>query len=125
LIAGPDRDMSCTGKLLPIRAGLELADRSIDRPDPPEQLQLPDLAQAVAEDAKSAFVTGLHAAAAVASVLHVALGVLALRWLPPSCTCKTGCSFICNCDEPRRREWTWRARRVTTVCRTSLGHRSR
>jgi hypothetical protein len=74
--------MSCTGKLLPIRARLELADRSIDRPDPPEQLQLPDLAQAVAEDAKSAFVTGLHAAAAVASVLHVALGVLALRWLP-------------------------------------------
>ncbi|GGW43591.1 hypothetical protein GCM10010340_22180 [Streptomyces griseoloalbus] len=33
-------------------------------------------------DAKSAYVTGLHAAVAVASVLHFALGILALRWLP-------------------------------------------
>ncbi|MFC8276716.1 MFS transporter [Streptomyces sp. NPDC057271] len=47
-----------------------------------ETLQLPGLASAVVTDAKSAFVTGLHAAVAVASLLHVALGVLALRWLP-------------------------------------------
>jgi DHA2 family multidrug resistance protein-like MFS transporter len=45
-------------------------------------LQLPELAPAAAEQAKSAFVTGLHAATAVASVLHAALGVLALRWIP-------------------------------------------
>jgi DHA2 family multidrug resistance protein-like MFS transporter len=45
-------------------------------------LQLPGLAPAGAQDAKSAFVTGLHAVAAVASLLHLALGALALRWLP-------------------------------------------
>jgi DHA2 family multidrug resistance protein-like MFS transporter len=45
-------------------------------------LQLPGLAPADAENAKSAFVTGLHAVAGVASLLHVALGVLALRWIP-------------------------------------------
>ncbi|TWF75318.1 DHA2 family multidrug resistance protein-like MFS transporter [Pseudonocardia hierapolitana] len=45
-------------------------------------LQLPGLTPAVAEDAKSAFVTGLHAVAGVAGLLHVALGVLALRWIP-------------------------------------------
>jgi DHA2 family multidrug resistance protein-like MFS transporter len=45
-------------------------------------LQLPDLAPAVAEEARSAFVTGLHAVAAVASLLHATLAVLALRWIP-------------------------------------------
>lgn len=41
-----------------------------------------DLAPAAVHDAKAAFVTGLHAAAVVASVLHAALGTVALRWLP-------------------------------------------
>ncbi|RCV48575.1 MFS transporter [Marinitenerispora sediminis] len=47
-----------------------------------ETLQLPDLATAVVADAKSAFLTGLHIAAATASFLHLVLGLLALRWLP-------------------------------------------
>ncbi|MER8000389.1 MFS transporter [Streptomyces sp. NPDC095613] len=47
-----------------------------------ETLQLPGLSDSVMNDAKSAFVIGLHAAAVVASLLHLALGVLALRWLP-------------------------------------------
>lgn len=47
-------------------------------------LQLPDLAPAVVEQAKTAFVTGMHAVAAVASLLHIALGVLALRSIPKS-----------------------------------------
>jgi DHA2 family multidrug resistance protein-like MFS transporter len=46
-----------------------------------ETLQLPDRAPATIESAKTAFVTGLHVAAAVASLLHLALGILALRWL--------------------------------------------
>ncbi|WP_031167382.1 MFS transporter [Streptosporangium roseum] len=49
-------------------------------------LQLPDLAPAAVVEAKTAFVTGLHVVAAVAVVLHMALGVLALRWLPRSVT---------------------------------------
>jgi DHA2 family multidrug resistance protein-like MFS transporter len=49
-----------------------------------ETLQLQDLAPAMAEEAKSAFVTGLHVAAAVGSVLHMALGILAIRWIPGS-----------------------------------------
>ncbi|MBB5853577.1 MFS transporter [Amycolatopsis umgeniensis] len=47
-------------------------------------LQLPGIAPAAAADAKEAFVSGLHTAVAVLSVLHVALGGLALRWLPHS-----------------------------------------
>jgi DHA2 family multidrug resistance protein-like MFS transporter len=47
-----------------------------------ETLQLPDLVPAVAREAKSAFVIGLHVAAATASLLHVTLAVLALRWIP-------------------------------------------
>lgn len=49
-----------------------------------ETLQLPDLAAMTVEDAKAAFVAGLHVAAVVASFLHMALGILALRWLPRS-----------------------------------------
>jgi DHA2 family multidrug resistance protein-like MFS transporter len=49
-----------------------------------ETLQRPGLAPATVMNAKAAFVTGLHVAAAVASLLHVALGTLALRWLPRS-----------------------------------------
>ncbi|HLU54263.1 MAG TPA: MFS transporter [Pseudonocardia sp.] len=45
-------------------------------------LQLPDLAPALADGAKGAFVTGLHAVAAVAGVVHLVLGGLALRWIP-------------------------------------------
>ncbi|MFD0201731.1 MULTISPECIES: MFS transporter [Saccharothrix] len=44
-------------------------------------LHLPGLAAAVVTDAKSAFLTGLHIAAATAGLLHLALGLLALRWL--------------------------------------------
>lgn len=47
-----------------------------------ETLQIPNLAATFVDEAKSAFVVGLHAAAAVAGLLHIALGVLALRWLP-------------------------------------------
>jgi DHA2 family multidrug resistance protein-like MFS transporter len=54
-----------------------------------ETLQLPGLVPALAEEAKTAFVTGLHAAAAVASLLHVALGLLAGRWIPTSVTAQT------------------------------------
>jgi DHA2 family multidrug resistance protein-like MFS transporter len=51
-----------------------------------ETLQLPGLVPATAEEAKTAFVTGLHAAVAVASLLHMGLGILALRWIPGSVT---------------------------------------
>jgi DHA2 family multidrug resistance protein-like MFS transporter len=47
-----------------------------------ETLQIPGLAPAVIGDAKTAFVTGLHAAAVIAGILHGALGVVALRWIP-------------------------------------------
>ncbi|MFI8895070.1 MFS transporter [Streptomyces paradoxus] len=47
-----------------------------------ETLQLPSLLPSVIQDAKSAFVTGLHVVVAVASLLHAALGTAALRWLP-------------------------------------------
>lgn len=53
-----------------------------------ETLQLPDVPTTVAAQAKAAFVTGLHVAAVVASVLHAALGVLTLRRLPGSVTAK-------------------------------------
>lgn len=49
-----------------------------------ETLHLPDLPATAVGEAKSAFVTGLRAAALVAGVLHLALGVLALRLLPRS-----------------------------------------
>ncbi|WP_350349276.1 MFS transporter [Agromyces sp. G08B096] len=47
-----------------------------------ETLQVPELATAVVVDAKSAFLSGLHIAAATAGFLHFVLGILALRWLP-------------------------------------------
>ncbi|MGW0811828.1 MFS transporter [Streptomyces viridiviolaceus] len=47
-----------------------------------ETLRLPDLAPTAAREAKAAFVTGLHAAAAVAGLLHAVLGTVALRRLP-------------------------------------------
>ncbi|MFE0044846.1 MFS transporter [Streptomyces albireticuli] len=47
-----------------------------------ETLRSPGLTAALAGDAKSAFVTGLHVAALVAGVLHAALGTFALRHLP-------------------------------------------
>ncbi|MGW4503755.1 MFS transporter [Streptomyces sp. NPDC004436] len=46
-----------------------------------ETLHLPDLAATALRDARGAFVTGLHAAVAVAAVLHAALGAVALRLL--------------------------------------------
>ncbi|MFG1941874.1 MFS transporter [Nonomuraea sp. NPDC048826] len=47
-----------------------------------ETRRIAELAPEALADAKAAFVTGLHAAAAVAAVLHAALGVLVLRLLP-------------------------------------------
>jgi DHA2 family multidrug resistance protein-like MFS transporter len=49
-----------------------------------ETLQLPSLSGAVVQDAKSAFVTGLHIVVIAASLLHAALGTASLRWLPRS-----------------------------------------
>ncbi|MFD7511840.1 MFS transporter [Streptomyces sp. NPDC059853] len=46
-----------------------------------ETLQLPGLTAAIVTDAKSAFLTGLHVAAVAACVLHLVLGLVALRWL--------------------------------------------
>jgi len=51
-----------------------------------ETLQVPGLTAAVIGDAKSAFVTGLHAAAVIAGILHAALGIFALRHLPRTFT---------------------------------------
>ncbi|KZB83246.1 MFS transporter [Amycolatopsis regifaucium] len=59
-------------------AGPELA------PTLDETLQLPGIAPAAAAGAKKAFVSGLHTAVVVLSLLHFALGALALRWLPQS-----------------------------------------
>jgi DHA2 family multidrug resistance protein-like MFS transporter len=47
-----------------------------------ETLLIPDLTPALVSDAKTAFVTGLHATAVTACLLHVALGILALLWVP-------------------------------------------
>ncbi|WP_116952082.1 MFS transporter [Jiangella endophytica] len=47
-----------------------------------ETLQLQGLPGLAAAEAKAAFVTGLHVTAAVAGLLHAALGVVALRLLP-------------------------------------------
>ncbi|WP_258527596.1 MFS transporter [Streptomyces sp. NBRC 110611] len=47
-----------------------------------ETLQLPALAPAAVQEAKSAFVTGLHAAAVAAGLAHVVLGTVAVRRLP-------------------------------------------
>jgi DHA2 family multidrug resistance protein-like MFS transporter len=47
-----------------------------------ETLQLPELTAAIVTEAESAFLTGLHVAAVAASVLHLILGLVALRWLP-------------------------------------------
>jgi DHA2 family multidrug resistance protein-like MFS transporter len=47
-----------------------------------ETLLIPDIAPTVLGDAKAAFVTGLHAVTVAACILHCALGVLALFWVP-------------------------------------------
>ncbi|MFG3498308.1 MFS transporter [Streptomyces sp. NPDC047928] len=47
-----------------------------------ETLDKPDLSAATIAQAKDAFLSGMHVAIAVASVLSLALGVLALRWVP-------------------------------------------
>ncbi|MEU9580518.1 MFS transporter [Streptomyces chilikensis] len=47
-----------------------------------ETLQSPSLLAPVIQDAKSAFVTGLHVVVITASLLHAALGTVALRRLP-------------------------------------------
>ncbi|NGO79487.1 MFS transporter [Streptomyces sp. YC504] len=47
-----------------------------------QTLRLPSLVPAAAQDAKAAFVMALHVVVVVASVLHVALGAVALRRLP-------------------------------------------
>ncbi len=45
-------------------------------------LGVPGLSAEDADQAKEAFVTGLHAAIGVAAALTFALGFLAVRWLP-------------------------------------------
>ncbi len=62
-----------------------------------ETLQLPDLVPAALRDAEDAFVTGLHAAALVAGLLHAALGAVALRWLSAPTTGEPDSSIT---DEP-------------------------
>ncbi|MEV6595205.1 hypothetical protein AB0N36_46105, partial [Streptomyces acidicola] len=47
-----------------------------------ETLDLPGLAPAVIDQAKDAFVTGLRVVAVAASLLHLILGLLTLRWVP-------------------------------------------
>ncbi|GAB3749425.1 MFS transporter [Microlunatus parietis] len=47
-----------------------------------ETLELPGLPAMIIGEAKSAFVLGLQAAALVAVLLHLALGLLSARWLP-------------------------------------------
>ncbi|GAA2288012.1 MFS transporter [Streptomyces ruber] len=47
-----------------------------------ETLDLPGLAPAVIDQAKDAFVTGLRVVAVAASLLHLVLGLLTLRWVP-------------------------------------------
>jgi DHA2 family multidrug resistance protein-like MFS transporter len=47
-----------------------------------ETLLIPDLTPTLISDAKTAFVTGLHATAVSAGILHGALGILALLWVP-------------------------------------------
>lgn len=66
-----------------------------------ETLRIPGLAPEVIGDAKSAFVTGLHAAALAAALLHCALAVLALRWIPrePSGTGGTGAEPLTGAGE--------------------------
>lgn len=48
-----------------------------------ETLPQPGITPALADEAKTAFVTGLHVAV-VASLMHIALGVIALRWMSVS-----------------------------------------
>ncbi|MFC8847220.1 MULTISPECIES: MFS transporter [unclassified Micromonospora] len=47
-----------------------------------EVLAVPDLGQAVIDQAKGAYLTGYHIVAVTASVLCLALGLLAIRWIP-------------------------------------------
>lgn len=49
-----------------------------------ETLELPAITEKSRDEAKSAFVTGLRVVAATAALLHVALAVLAARWIPRS-----------------------------------------
>lgn len=62
-----------------------------------ETLRLPSLVPAAAQNAKTAFVTGLHVVVVITSLLHAALGTVALHWLtgsaseePGSGTTRTG-----------------------------------
>ncbi len=48
----------------------------------PETLERPGVSAAAVEDAKNAFVSGMHVAIAVASLLSLGLGYLAVRWVP-------------------------------------------
>lgn len=48
----------------------------------PETLERPGISAAAVKDAKDAFVSGMHVAIAVASLLSLGLGYLAVRWVP-------------------------------------------
>ncbi|MFB4193330.1 MFS transporter [Streptomyces carpaticus] len=69
-----------------------------------ETLQLPGLTTSVVEEASSAFVTGLHVAAIAGSLLHLVLGLLALRWLTKPATPKG--EAVPSPDTPERAEST-------------------
>jgi DHA2 family multidrug resistance protein-like MFS transporter len=47
-----------------------------------ETLRLPGLTDSLVADAEAAFLRGMHVVAAAAGVMHLALGVTSLRWLP-------------------------------------------
>ncbi|MFH8242682.1 MFS transporter [Streptomyces sp. NPDC018321] len=71
-----------------------------------ETRHLPDLLPAALQDAKSAFVTGLHAAVLVAALLHAALGAATLRWLSKPTADDPGGS---SSDEPEQQQLAGKA----------------
>ncbi|MGK9462821.1 MFS transporter [Streptomyces sp. G6] len=71
-----------------------------------ETRHLPHLLPAALQDAKSAFVTGLHAAVLVAALLHAALGAATLRWLSKPTADDPGGS---SSDEPEQQQLAGKA----------------
>ncbi|MFF0746477.1 MFS transporter [Streptomyces sp. NPDC004111] len=70
-----------------------------------ETLKVPGLTAALADDARSAFVNGLHTAAALAALLHAALGAFALRHLPRACGHPTVCPPLVEWEAPEGAGW--------------------
>ncbi|MEV0675994.1 MFS transporter [Actinosynnema sp. NPDC050436] len=61
-------------------------------PTPAETFQLPALAAEAVDQAKNAFVSGLHVVAIAAASAHLVLALLTLRWLPRSA--RTGTDHV-------------------------------